>query len=69
MAGLDPALVRPHSGRVSFITQSYLKTRELERISRAVGHRDLATTRKYLRLDASLEDHPARLPDLARRLQ
>ena len=66
-AGLDPAQVRPHSGRVFFITQSYLKTRDLERVARAVGHRELATTRRYLRLGAALEDHPAILMDLAPR--
>jgi len=60
-AGLDPALIRPHSGRVFFITQSYLKTRDLERVARAVGHRELATTRRYLRLGSALEDHPASL--------
>ncbi|HEV3026803.1 MAG TPA: site-specific integrase, partial [Planctomycetota bacterium] len=63
-AGLDPAQVRPHSGRVFFITQSYLKTRDLERVARAVGHRELATTRRYLRLGSALEDHPAMLMDL-----
>jgi len=63
-AGLDPASIRPHSGRVYFITQSYLKTRDLERVARAVGHRELATTRRYLRLGTMLEDHPAMLMDL-----
>ncbi len=63
-AGLDPRVLRPHSGRVFFITQSYLKTRDLERMARAVGHRELATTRRYLRLGAVLEDHPAKLIDL-----
>jgi site-specific recombinase XerD len=63
-AGLDPAQVRPHSGRVFFITQSYLKTRDLERVARAVGHRELATTRRYLRLGSALEDHPAMLMGL-----
>jgi site-specific recombinase XerD len=63
-AGLDPASIRPHCGRVYFITQSYLRTRDLERVARAVGHRDLATTRRYLRLGAVLEDHPAMLMDL-----
>ena len=63
-AGLDPAQVRPHSGRVFFITQSYLKTRDLERVARAVGHRELATTRRYLRLGSALQDHPAMLMDL-----
>jgi len=63
-AGLDPASIRPHSGRVYFITQSYLKTRDLERVARAVGHRELATTRRYLRLGTMLEDHPAVLMDL-----
>lgn len=63
-AGLDATLIRPHSGRVFFITQSYLKTRDLERVARAVGHRELATTRRYLRLGAALEDHPATLLDL-----
>lgn len=66
-AGLDPASIRPHSGRVYFITQSYLRTRDLERVARAVGHRDLATTRRYLRLSAVLEDHPAMLMDLISR--
>jgi integrase/recombinase XerD len=66
-AGLDPTSIRPHSGRVYFITESYLKTRDLERVARAVGHRDLATTRRYLRLGAALEDHPAMLLDLAPR--
>ncbi len=66
-AGLDPALIRPHSGRVYFITQSYLKTRDLERVARAVGHRELATTRRYLRLGSALEDHPAMLMDLTPR--
>jgi integrase/recombinase XerD len=66
-AGLDPAQVRPHSGRVFFITQSYLKTRDLERVARAVGHRELATTRRYLRLGSALEDHPAMLMDLTPR--
>jgi integrase len=28
-AGLNPAYIRPHSGRVFFITQSYSKTRDL----------------------------------------
>jgi site-specific recombinase XerD len=60
-AGLNPVLIRPHSGRVFFITQSYLKTRDLERVARAVGHRELATTRRYLRLGSALEDHPATL--------
>lgn len=60
-SGLDPTSIRPHSGRVYFITQSYLQTRDLERVARAVGHRDLATTRRYLRLGAVLEDHPAML--------
>ena len=60
-AGLDPSLIRPHSGRVFFITQSYLKTRDLERVARAVGHRELATTRRYLRLGQALDDHPASL--------
>ncbi len=64
LAGLDPTLVRPHSGRVFFITQSYLATRDLERVARAVGHRELATTRRYLRLGTALEDHPARLIDI-----
>ena len=63
-AGLDPAQVRPHSGRVFFITQSYLKTRDLERVARAVGHRELATTRRYLRLGSALQDHPAMLMGL-----
>jgi site-specific recombinase XerD len=66
-AGLDPTQIRPHSGRVFFITQSYLKTRDLERVARAVGHRELATTRRYLRLGALLEDHPAGLIDLTGR--
>lgn len=65
LAGLDPAQIRPHSGRVFFITQSYLKTRDLERVARAVGHRDLATTRRYLRLGMVLEDHPAMLMTLS----
>jgi integrase/recombinase XerD len=60
-ADLDPAQIRPHSGRVFFITQSYLATRDLERVARAVGHRALATTRRYLRLGTALEDHPANL--------
>lgn len=60
-AGLDPRQIRPHSGRVFFITQSYLKTRDLERVARAVGHRELGTTRRYLRLGTALEDHPAKL--------
>lgn len=64
LGGLDPALFRPHSGRVFFITQSYLATRDLERVARAVGHRELATTRRYLRLGTALEDHPARLLDI-----
>jgi integrase/recombinase XerD len=63
-AGLDPDSIRPHSGRVYFITQSYLRTRDLERVARAVGHRELATTRRYLRLGTALEDHPAVLLDL-----
>jgi integrase/recombinase XerD len=63
-AGLNPGLIRPHSGRVFFITQSYLKTRDLERVARAVGHRELATTRRYLRLGSALEDHPASLIEL-----
>jgi site-specific recombinase XerD len=63
-AGIDPATVRPHSGRVFFITQSYLLTRDLERVARAVGHRELATTRRYLRLGSVLEDLPARLMHL-----
>ncbi len=63
-AGLNPAMIRPHSGRVFFITQSYLKTRDLERVARAVGHRELATTRRYLRLGSMLDDHPAMLMDL-----
>jgi integrase/recombinase XerD len=63
-AGLDPTFIRPHSGRVYFITQSYLKTRDLERVARAVGHRELATTRRYLRLGSALEDHPASLIEL-----
>ena len=50
--------------RLHFITQSYLKTRDLERVARAVGHRELATTRRYLRLGAVLEDHPVMLMDL-----
>lgn len=58
-AGLDPSTVRPHSGRVFFITQSYLRTRDLELVARAVGHRELATTRRYLRLGSALEEHPA----------
>jgi integrase/recombinase XerD len=66
-AGLDPLLIRPHSGRVFFITQSYLKTRDLERVARAVGHRELATTRRYLRLGSALEEHPAMLMDLVPR--
>jgi integrase/recombinase XerD len=66
-AGLNPASIRPHSGRVFFITQSYLRTRDLERVARAVGHRDLATTRRYLRLGSVLEDHPAMLMELAPR--
>lgn len=66
-AGLDPGQIRPHSGRVFFITQSYLKTRDLERVARAVGHRELATTRRYLRLGSMLEDHPAMLMDLTPR--
>lgn len=66
-AGLDATLIRPHSGRVFFITQSYLKTRDLERVARAVGHRELATTRRYLRLGAALEEHPAKLLDLVPR--
>jgi integrase/recombinase XerD len=66
-AGLDPTLIRPHCGRVYFITQSYLRTRDLERVARAVGHRELATTRRYLRLGSMLEDHPAMLMDLTPR--
>jgi hypothetical protein len=49
---------------VYFITQSYLKTRDLERVARAVGHRELATTRRYLRLGSALEEHPASLIEL-----
>src|SRR5438094_8454200 len=64
-AGLNPTYIRPHSGRVFFITQSYFKTRDLERVARAVGHRDLATTRRYLRLGSVLGDHPARVITLA----
>ena len=63
-AGLDPTQIRPHSGRVFFVTQSYLKTRDLERVARAVGHRELGTTRRYLRLGTALEDHPASLLEL-----
>lgn len=66
-AGLDPTLVRPHSGRVYFITQSYQKTRDLERVARVVGHRDLATTRRYLRLGSMLNDHAAMLMNLTPR--
>jgi integrase/recombinase XerD len=60
-AGLDPSGVRPHSGRVFFITSAYLKCRDLERVARAVGHRNLATTRRYLRLQETLSDHPSLL--------
>lgn len=65
LAGLDPTSIRPHSGRVFFITQSYLKTHDLERVARAVGHREIATTRRYLRLNEILETHPALLIDLS----
>lgn len=68
-AGLNPATVRPHSGRVYFITQSYLLTRDLERVARAVGHRELATTRRYLRLGSALEDHPATLINIVPKSQ
>jgi len=64
LAGLDPRGVRPHSGRVFFITQAYLKSRDLERVATAVGHRNLATTRRYLRYQDILGSHPALLIDL-----
>jgi len=51
-----------HTAELSGV--SYLKTRDLEHGARAVGHRELATTRRYLRLGSALDDHPAMLMDL-----
>lgn len=53
-AGLDPGSVRTHGGRVFFITEAYRRTHDLERVSRAVGHKSIATTKRYLRY---LEEH------------
>jgi integrase/recombinase XerD len=58
-ARLDPGSIRPHGGRVFFITEAYRRTHDLERIARAVGHRSLATTRRYLRYLEEPKDHAA----------
>jgi integrase/recombinase XerD len=58
-AGLDPRSIRPHSGRVFFITQAYAQTHDLERVARAVGHRNIATTRRYLRYQERISMHAA----------
>jgi integrase/recombinase XerD len=58
-AGLDPAAIRPHGGRVFFITEAYRRTRDLERVARAVGHRSLGTTRRYLRYLEEPREHAA----------
>lgn len=64
-AGIEDSRIRPHSGRVFFITEAYRRTRDIELVARAVGHRSLATTRRYLRIQDALTDHPARLIKLA----
>ncbi|MCI0656143.1 MAG: tyrosine-type recombinase/integrase [Acidobacteria bacterium] len=58
-AGLDPGSIRAHGGRVFFITEAYRRTRDLERVARAVGHRSLGTTRRYLRYLEEPKDHAA----------
>lgn len=58
-AQLDPGSVRAHGGRVFFITEAYRRTRDLERVASAVGHRSLSTTRRYLRYIQELKDHAA----------
>ena len=58
-ARLDPRRVRPHAGRVFFVTEAYEATGDLERVSRGVGHEDLSTTRGYLRYLDTAGKHPA----------
>ena len=48
LAGLDPGSIRPHAGRVFFVTEGYRRTGDLEAVSRDVGHVSIATTRGYL---------------------
>ena len=48
-AGLDPGSIRPHGGRVFFVTEGYRRSGNLEAVSREVGHARLDTTRRYLR--------------------
>jgi len=58
-AKLDPRSIRPHGGRVFFITEAYRRTHDLERVARAVGHQSLGTTRRYLRYLEEANDHAA----------
>ena len=58
-AGLDPKVIRPHGGRVFFVTEAYRRTHDLEGIAHAVGHANLGSTRKYLRYVAEHKDHAA----------
>lgn len=58
-AGLDPGAIRPHGGRVFFITEAYRRTHDLERVANDVGHKSLNTTRRYLRYLAELKEHVA----------
>jgi hypothetical protein len=44
--------------------QGIRRARATNIISGAVGHRELATTHRYLRLGTMLEDHPSMLMDL-----
>jgi integrase/recombinase XerD len=66
-AGLDPASVRPHGGRVFFITEAYRRTHDLERVARAVGHKSIGTTRRYLRYLEEPREHAALAVHLAPR--
>jgi len=59
LAQLDPRSIRPHGGRVFFITEAYRRTHDLERVARAVGHKSLGTTRRYLRYLEEAKDHAA----------
>ena len=59
-AALQGRTVAPHTLRHTAATQLYRRTRDLEAVQKFLGHRNMATTQRYI---DHLEDNRARLGD------